>query len=139
MFKIQMRKIFFVLLFYPFLAHAESSSLNLQLPSTPGNYSSDKFRSGEMDCSNAIGGATQLEFGMTGVIDNYSGPFGNNSGDSTKDVGEYARITIPLDAPKERINCNTLYQLELKKKRLEIQRLEAELAKLRELQGNGGQ
>jgi len=46
----------------------------------------------------------------------------------------YARITIPLDGPKERVNCNTLYQLELKKKRLEIMKLEQELLRLQQLQ-----
>ena len=43
-------------------AYAESSSLNLQLPSPSGNYSSDKFRAGELDCSNSIGGSTNFEF-----------------------------------------------------------------------------
>jgi len=49
-------------------------------------------------------------------------------------LGLYARIVIPLNAPKERINCNTLYQLELRKKRLEVVKLEQELKKLRRLQ-----
>lgn len=117
-------------------AFAENNSLNLQLPNAQGNFSSDSFRSGEMDCKNAIGGATQFEFGVTGIIDNYQSPIGNNNsiGSSTKDVGVYARVTIPLDKPKERINCNTLYQLELKRKRLEILKLEEELRKLRALQ-----
>ena len=50
-------------------ALADSTSLNLALPSVPGNYQSDKFRTGELDCSNAIGSATNLEFGVTGLID----------------------------------------------------------------------
>ena len=118
-------------------AFAESSSLNLQLPNSSTGYASDKFRAGDLDCSNAIGGSTNFEFGVTGIIDNYESPLGNSTGNSSKDVGVYARITIPLDGPKERVNCNTLYQLELKKKRLEILRLEAELAKLQELQESG--
>src|SRR5210317_745179 len=118
-------------------AFANSSSLNLQLPNASGNYSSDKFKAGDLDCKNSIGGSTNLEFGVTGIIDNYESPFEQNDpsiGSSTKDIGVYARITIPLDAPKERVNCNTLYQLELKKKRLEILQLEQELARLRALQ-----
>lgn len=130
------RFIFIVLLLWSQNALAESSSLNLQLPSTGGNYSSDTFKSGEMNCSNAIDGSTKFEFGVTGLIDNYQSPFksNNNDIDSTRDVGVYARITIPLDGPAERINCNTLYQLELKKKRLEVEKLERELEKLRALQ-----
>lgn len=121
-------------------AYAESSSLNLQLPNTSGTHSSDKFRSGDMDCSNAIDGSTKFEFGVTGLIDNYQSPFArenrndDNLNRSSKDIGVFARLVIPLDGPSERINCNTLYQLELKKKRLEIEKLERELDKLRSLQ-----
>ena len=130
-----MRKILILFLLYPALAIAENSSLNLQLPNAGTSYGQDSFKSSDgMDCKNSIGGGTNLEFGMTGIIDNYSSPFDNSNIDSTKDVGVYARITIPLDAPKERINCNTLYELELKKKRLEILQLEQELARLRALQ-----
>lgn len=114
---------------------ADNSSINLQLPSGQTSYGNDKFRAGDLDCSNAIGGSTNVEFGMTGIVDNASGPF--SSGDPTqptsKDIGVYARIIIPLDGPKERINCNTLYQLELRKKRIEILKLQEELETLRKL------
>jgi len=135
-----MKKLAVILsLLYTTTAFAESSSLNLQLPNGTSNYSSDKFRAGDLDCSNAIGGATNFEFGVTGIIDNYQSPFDSNSntiGNSSRDIGVYARVIIPLDGPKERINCNTLYQLELKKKRLEVMKLEEELRRLRSLQNN---
>lgn len=118
-------------------ALADNSGINLALPSLPGSYGQDSIRAGELDCKNAIGGATQLEFGVTGVIDNYESPFGGGNGMQEKDVGVYARITIPLDKPRERINCNSLYQLELRKKRLEVMKLQAELDALRKL-NNGG-
>lgn len=131
-----MKKLILILSLLSSTAFANSNSLNLQLPNGQNNYSSDKFKAGDLDCQNAIGGSTNLEFGITGLIDNYQSPFDDNTtiGNSTKDIGVYARITIPLDGPKERINCNTLYQLELKKKRLEVLKLEQELKKLRELQ-----
>jgi hypothetical protein len=122
-------------------ALAESSSLNLALPSAPSMYGQDSIRAGELDCKNAIGGATQLEFGVTGIIDNYSGPFGSEDPmyPQQKDVGVYARIVIPLDGPKERINCNSLYELELRKKRIEVLKLQEELEALRKLNaGQGG-
>lgn len=133
-----MKKLFLICVLWPTFVYAENSSLNLQLPNSGSTYGQDSFKSEDgMDCKNSIGGGTNLEFGVTGIIDNYESPFDKNDpsvGSSTKDVGVYARITIPLDAPKERINCNTLYQLELKRKRLEIMRLEAELERLREFQ-----
>ena len=125
----------------PTLASAENSGLNLTLPSTPQAYGQDSIRAGELDCKNAIGGATNLEFGVTGIIDNHQGLFSSDNGlPQEKDIGVYARIVIPLDGPKERINCNSLYQLELRKKRLEVLKLQQELEALRQLNqgGNNG-
>ena len=95
------------------------------------NYQSDKFRAGDLDCSNAIGSATQMEFGVTGLIDNGSA----SAQKSVGDVGVYARVVIPLGkVAKTRIDCNRLYELELRKKQLEVMKLEQEINNLRELQ-----
>lgn len=119
-------------------AVAENSSLNLQLPSSNSTYGQDSFRAGDLDCKNAIGGSTNVEFGVTAIVDNATGPFSDRdpTQPTSKDVGVYARIIVPLDGPKERINCNTLYQLELRKKRIEILKLQEELEALRELNQN---
>ena len=114
-------------------AIADSSSLSLALPSPPMNYQSVSFRSGNLDCSNAVGGGVSLEVGTTGVLS------GLNTSDRGKDVGVYARIVIPLDKPRSRINCDDLYQIELAQRRLEIQKLRNELDALKNLQNaNGG-
>jgi len=120
---------------YASILAADSSSLNLQLPSVSGNYQSDKFRAGELDCSNAIGSATNLEFGVTGLIDKGDYDQMNNYINGGTDVGVYARITIPLGKRvKSRVDCNRLYDLELRKKQLEVMKLEREIQQLRELQ-----
>jgi len=121
-------------------ASAQNSSLNLQLPSGPTSYQSDKIRKGDMDCQNAVGGGMNVEFGITGIVNDANGPYdsGNTMYPERKDVGVYARIVIPLDGPEERINCNTLYQLLLEKERLEVQRLRAELRNLQNLQAGEG-
>jgi len=115
------------------------NSLSLQLPSSNSSYQSDKFKTGDLDCSNAIGGTINLEFGVTGIINNATSIFDStpDSAPQSKDIGVFARIIMPLNAPKERINCNTLYLLELNKKRLEIMKLETELINLRRLQLGG--
>lgn len=120
-------------------ATADSSSLNLALPNMGTNYGTDSIRSGDLDCKNSIGGATNFELGVTGIIDNAVGPFDSEDplNPTSKDIGLYARIVIPLDAPKERINCNTLYQLELQRRRIEVQKLQQELNNLRRLQQKG--
>ena len=116
---------------------ADSSSLNLALPNMGPTYGTDSFRSGDLDCKNSIGGATNVELGVMSVLDNVVSPFSSEDPNNpqTKDIGIYARITIPLDAPKgARINCNSLYQLELSRRRLELQKLQQELENLRKLQ-----
>lgn len=116
---------------------ADSSSLNLALPGAPGNYQSDKFRAGELDCSHAIGSATNLEVGVTGIINKGRYDEMNNYFNDTQagDVGVYARITIPLGKKNQnRIDCSRLYELELKRKQLEVMKLEAEIRQLRQLE-----
>ena len=108
-------------------AFAESSSLALTLPSPPMNYQSDSFSANNMRCSNAVGGGVNLEYGITGVLS------GLNTMNRGKDIGVYARIVIPLDKPKSRINCDDLYQVELAQRRLEIQKLRDELEALKNL------
>ena len=110
-----------------------SSSLNLSLPGTSQSFQSDRFRSGDLDCSNAIGSATQLEYGVTGIIN--QGNNYNSNNDFMRDIGVYARITIPLGkTANSRIDCNELYELELRKKQLEVMRLESEINRLRQLE-----
>jgi hypothetical protein len=123
-------------------AYADNSGINLSLPSSPGTYGQDSIRAGDLDCKNAIGGSTTFEVGLTGIIDNYQSPFGsgNDNAPTEKKVGVFARIVVPLDGPKERINCNSLYELELRKKRIEVLKLQEELEALKRLNstGNGG-
>ena len=123
----------------PNLAMADNSAIGLSLPGASQTYGQDSIRAGDIDCKNAIGGATNLEFGVTGIIDNYNSPFSGGSSNSSRDIGVFARITIPLDKPKQRINCNSLYELELRKKRLEVLKLQEELEALKRLNESGGQ
>jgi hypothetical protein len=135
-----MLKIPAIALMFCGMAMADNSSLNLQLPNAGSSYGTDKIRAGDMECSASIGGATNLEMGVTGIVNNAVTPFGNEDPQNpqTKDLGLYARIIIPLDAPRERVNCNTLYQLELQARRLEVQKLQQELENLRKLGGFDG-
>lgn len=138
----------FVLLLATFVAilatpaYANNSSVNLNLPNSSRSYQSDRIRAGDLDCSNAIGSATNVEFGVVGIL-NQGDPYQNLYGTGTvspynddfmKDIGVYAKINIPIGAPKERINCNILYKLEIEKKELELQRLRQEIQNLKNLQ-----
>ena len=123
-----------ILFFVSTSAFADTSSLNLNMPSTPQSYQTDRFRAGDMDCQSAIGSSTNIEFGVMGVI-NRPDPYEQIVTGQTenRDVGVYARITIPIGAPKERIDCNALFKLELERRRMEVQKLRQELEELKNL------
>lgn len=135
---------FFIVGWWSGAAWGQSSSLNLAIPQTSPNFQNDRIRAGDIECSMAIGSSTNVEFGVVGIL-NQDDPVYNlaqidpgsafryNNDRFIRDVGVYGRITIPIGAPKERLNCNTLYQLELEKKRLEVMRLRQEIENLRAL------
>ena len=137
-------KIAFWLVLLLWTGVANGQSLNMNLPNTPQNYQQDRIRAGDLECSMAIGSSTHVEFGVVGLMNEddptynlaNGDPYGNNYNydNFMRDVGVYGKIVIPIGAPKERLNCNTLYQLELRKKRLEVEKLEAEIANLRRMQ-----
>lgn len=142
-----MKKRLFILLLFFFCAEtvAQSSSLNLNLPNMSGSYASDRIRANNLECSQAIGGSVNLEFGVVGII-NQNGPYMSNTGvypegwdenGMVKDVGVYAKINIPLNAPKKRLDCNRLYELELEARKMEVMKLKQEIANLRALKFEG--
>ena len=47
---------------------ADSNSMSFSLPSISSVSGSDSIRAGDLDCKNAIGGSTNFEVGMTGVL-----------------------------------------------------------------------
>ena len=49
---------------------ADSSSMSFSIPNISSVSGSDSIRAGDLDCKNAIGGSTNFEIGMTGVINN---------------------------------------------------------------------
>ena len=143
MLKDKMRLLLLLLLFVSGSAFAQNS-LNLAIPQSPQSFQQDRVRAGDIECSAAIGSSTNVEFGVVGIL-NQQDPFANQqflvdpatgqySNNFVRDVGVYGRITVPIGAPKERLNCNLLYKLELERRKLEVMKLRQELAQLRKLQ-----
>lgn len=141
-----MKYVILILAMVSVYARGDTSSLNLNIPTSPSSYASDQFRAGDMDCRQAIGSSTNLEFGVVGVL-NQTDPFGSttvidtnqqtSSGDFLKDIGVYAKITIPIGAPKQRIDCNSFFKLEMERRRLEVMKLQQEITNLRRLNFEG--
>ena len=127
-------------LFVIFLLSANAwavDSLNLSIPISPGQYQNDHIRADNMECSMAIGSGTNVEFGVLGIANNNNNTsvIGTTSNTNNgKQVGVYGRIIVPIGAPKNRLDCNQLYQLELTKKRMEVIQLNQELDNLRRMQ-----
>lgn len=127
------------------LAQSGSSSLNLAIPQTSGSFQSDRVRTGNTECQMAIDSATRVEFGVVGILNQndqfnsnvYNNPYYDpttfDSNKFVRDVGVYGRIVIPLGAPKKRLDCTKLYEIELEKQRLELFKLKQEIQQLREL------
>jgi hypothetical protein len=138
-----MKRLLLMLLIVPGMAVAQNNGVNLAIPQSPQSYQSDRIRAGDVECSAAIGSSTNVEFGVVGIL-NEQDPlynlasqdpsFNYNNNDFLRDIGVYGRITIPIGAPKQRLNCNALYQLELEKKRLEVMLLRQEVQNLRNMQ-----
>ena len=110
-------------------ADSVSNSLSLSMPSQPSSYSSDSFRADGLECTNAIGSASTWQFGVTSIIQG-----ANGSNNRTGDIALFSSVTIPIGrVNKNRLDCSKLYELHLRKTRLEVQRLEKELKQLRAL------
>jgi hypothetical protein len=130
-----MKRLLTLLILFPCFAYAQSNGINLAIPNSPQSFQSDRIRAGDLECSAAIGSSTNVEFGVVGIL-NQNDPYYNNldpmynfqQDDFMRDIGVYGRITIPIGAPKERLNCNILY------KRLEVLKLQREIQNLRNLQ-----
>lgn len=140
MFKIQIKWLLLIMLSTQVVANS-STSLNLQLPSSGSSFGTDSISAGDLDCSNSIGGSLLFDMGMTGIVNNAVAPIIGKPdplNPETKQLGIYARIVIPLDAPRERINCNTLYNLELQARRLEVEKLRQEIELLKSMQQGDG-
>lgn len=132
-----MRKLILSTLLMSHVAWGQGS-LNLNIPQSSQTHGTDKIRAGNVDCQNSIGSGTNFEFGVVGIIEQgdemFKPQIQTYEDQEFRDVGVYARINIPIGGPKERINCNSLYQLELTKKRLEVEKLQREVMQLRQLQ-----
>ena len=148
MFKDTMKRLLLFLFLVSGSVYGQNNGINLAIPQTPQSFQSDRVRAGDVECSAAIGSSTNVEFGVVGIL-NQEDPIYNlasqdpymmnryNTGEFLRDIGVYGKITIPIGAPKQRLNCNALYQLELEKKRLEVMKLQQEIVNLRSLKFEG--
>lgn len=104
-------------------AHAQ---LSLSMPYGSAGYGTDSISANGVNCSNAINGSAQFE---TGVLATQAQPTNTNVGNTNNDTraGIYARIVVPINPPKTRIDCSRLYEITLQRQQLELQALRQQL------------
>lgn len=106
-------------------AFAQSGS-GFYLPVAPTSYGQDEFRAADgTTCRSSMDGTKRVEvgaFGSGGKADDsaYSLP-GYAYGNQGRNAGVYGRFSMSLDASPDRMNCNTLYRLELERRQLELE------------------
>jgi hypothetical protein len=110
------------------------------MPSTPQNsIGGDSVRARDgTTCTQGSHVGPTLDFGVTGtqninntnssepnIINNYYNGTQQNSSntDTGSDIGVYARVVIPLGNDPERIDCTSLYSLEIERLKIELENL----------------
>lgn len=111
-----------------------ASALNIPSLSSSNNY--DEFRtSNGMTCRQSLSGTAQLQIGGvvsqndTNDYNNYHNGYNNGFRDNNES-GVFAQLVIPIGT-RDRIECKTLYDIEVEKQVLELQQLKAQVEMLK--------
>lgn len=100
------------------------TQVSVQLPSTITGNARDRIVTPErFECEMSLSGKAQLEYGLAASNTIQPNSFVTNP-DPGKNVTVYGKLVIPIGAPKSRIDCNILYEMEIRRRELEIKLLE---------------
>lgn len=125
------------------VASTGADAQGLVLPPATPSYGQDEFQSSDgMSCRTSMDGSRRIEAGAFGTGADYrerrDRPVPTFNREPSSNVGAYIRFSIALDAPKSRIDCRQLFELELERKTLELelmkQSLRASEEKIEQLQ-----
>jgi hypothetical protein len=104
------------------------------LPTSTPPAGQDEFRASDgTSCKTTMDGTRRVElgaFGSGGRDDQRSALYGVPSYASTptsSNLGVYGRYVMSLDAPSQRMDCSKLYELELERRRLEVEMMRRNL------------
>ena len=105
-------------------SYAQSSGIAIQLPNTINGGARDRIVTPErFECENSLSGKAQLEYGVAASSGTTNNTFATSQTNGNA-VTVYGKIVIPIGAPKSRIDCDRLFQLEMRRRELEIKLLE---------------
>lgn len=103
-----------------------ASGQGLVLPPSTPSYGQDEFHSSDgTSCRTSMDGSKRVEAGAFSTGAEYRDrrdiPVQIFNREPSSNVGGYVRFSIALDAPKSRMDCRKLFELELQKKKLELE------------------
>ena len=108
----------------------------LNIPSLSSSSSYDEFKtSSGMVCRQSLSGTAQIQIGGVAAQDNstdnnrYTGGFDDGRYEKSES-GVFAQIVIPI-GQRNRIECKTLFDIEVEKQTLELQQLKAQIELLK--------
>ena len=113
-----------------------SSASAMTLPSMGASNNYDEFRtSSGMTCRQSLSGVAQFQIGGLVSSDDNSDynkyDSGYNHGNRNRDErGVFAQLVIPIGT-QDRIECKTLYDIEVEKQHLELKQLKAQIELLK--------
>lgn len=113
---------------------ASAQSAGFYLPNAAPSYGQDEFRASDgTSCRTTMDGTKRLEVGsfasggsQTGAGSNFGLP-SYVANPTQGNVGVYGRFSWSLDAKPTRMDCTKLYDLEIEKKRLELELLKQQV------------
>ena len=104
------------------------SQVSVQLPSTISNGARDRIVTPErFECENSLSGKAQLEYGVAASNSATENVFNLPNTNQGKNVTIYGKLIVPIGGPKSRIDCNRLFDLEVRRRELELKLLEQQL------------
>ncbi|MGL5013950.1 MAG: hypothetical protein ACRC6V_06625 [Bacteroidales bacterium] len=113
------------------LAVISSGAQAVTIPSLGTSSSYDEFRtSSGMVCRQAVSGGAQLQVGgslsQDDSKDDYTGNGSNRRDYNRDEKALFIQLVVPLGVP-DRIDCTTLYNIEVEKQQIELQQLKAQI------------
>ena len=108
-------------------AAAEHAQLSLSIPYGSVGYGTDSISANGVNCSKAINGSAQFETGVLATQDRPTNQTIGATNNNDTRTGLYARVIVPINPPKSRIDCSRLYEITLQRQQLELQALREQL------------
>lgn len=120
-----------ICLLFTMTANAQIGN-SLIIPQAQSYFGQDTVKMNGLECSTSVSSQKNFEAGALAAQSQYNnynpGMYGGSTYTPATTGGVYARIVVPLDGPRNRPDCNRLFELELEKRALELEMYKKNMA-----------